>query len=83
MNNLKMLEMALNALKQCTSNEWVDNYKGERYHIETVLAKIGRSSIETYSEQIQNERKVNSEDTYSKKMQDELEPINEEGFDFV
>ena len=75
MNNLKMLEMALNALKQCTSNEWVDNYKGERYHIETVLAKIGRSSIETYSEQIQNERKVNSEDTYSKKMQDELEPI--------
>ena len=55
MNNLKMLEMALNALKQCTSNEWVDNNEGGRYNIETVLAKIGRSSIETYSEQMQNE----------------------------
>ena len=55
MNNLKMLEMALNALKQCTSNEWVDNHAGERYHIETVLTKIGRSRIETHSEQIQNE----------------------------
>ena len=57
MNNLKMLEMALNALKQCTSNEWVDNNKGERYNIEAVLAKIQKSSIETYSEQIQNELK--------------------------
>ena len=28
MNNLQMLEMALNALKQCTSNEWVDNHMG-------------------------------------------------------
>jgi len=54
-NNLKMLEMALNALKQCTSNEWVDNNKGERYKIDDVLAKISRSRIETYSEQIQNE----------------------------
>jgi hypothetical protein len=55
MNNLKMLEMALNALKQCTSNEWVDNHMGARYKIDDVLAKIGRSRIETYSEQIQNE----------------------------
>jgi hypothetical protein len=55
MNNLKMLEMALNALKQCTSNEWVDNNKGTRYKIDDVLAKISRSSVETYSEQIQNE----------------------------
>ena len=47
--------MALNALKQCTSNEWVDNNKGERYKIDDVLAKISRSRIETYSEQIQNE----------------------------
>ena len=83
MNNLQMLEMALNALKQCTSNEWVDNHMGARYNIEDALSKIKKSRIETYSEQIQNERKINSEDTYSKKMQDELEPINEEGFDFV
>jgi hypothetical protein len=55
MNNLKMLEMALNALKQCTSNEWVDNHMGARYKIDDVLAKIGRSKIETYSEQMQNE----------------------------
>jgi len=55
MNNLKMLEMALNALKQCTSNEWVESRTGERYNIEAVLAKIQKSSVETYSEQIQNE----------------------------
>jgi hypothetical protein len=55
MNNLKMLEMALNALKQCTSNEWVDDNKGKRYKIDDVLAKISSSRIETYSEQIQNE----------------------------
>jgi len=55
MNNLKMLEMALNALKQCTSNEWVDNQMGERYNIEAALAKIEKSRIETYSEQMQNE----------------------------
>jgi len=54
-NNLKMLQMALNALKQCTSNEWVDGDNGERYKIDDVLAKISRSSVETYSEQIQNE----------------------------
>jgi len=54
-NNLKMLKMALNALKQCTSNEWVDDNKGVRYKIDDVLAKINRSGIETYSEQIQNE----------------------------
>jgi len=54
-NNLKMLEMALNALKQCTSNEWVDDNKGKRYKIDDVLAKISNSRIETYSEQIQNE----------------------------
>ena len=55
MNNLKMLEMALNALKQCTSNEWVDNHMGARYNIEDALSKIKKSRIETYSEQIQNE----------------------------
>tara|TARA_R100001377_G_scaffold40988_2_gene22995 strand:- start:6952 stop:7206 length:255 start_codon:yes stop_codon:yes gene_type:complete len=55
MNNLKMLEMALNALKQCTSNEWVDNQMGERYNIEEALSKIKKSRIETYSEQMQNE----------------------------
>ena len=55
MNNLKMLEMALNALKQCTSNEWVDNEVGQRYNIEAALSKIKKSRIETYSEQIQNE----------------------------
>ena len=55
MNNLQMLEMALNALKQCTSNEWVDDNMGARYNIETALAKISRSRVETYSEQMQNE----------------------------
>ena len=55
MNNLKMLEMALNALKQCTSNEWVDSEMGERYNIEAALSKIKKSRIETYSEQMQNE----------------------------
>jgi hypothetical protein len=55
MNNLKMLEMALNALKQCTSNEWVDNHMGARYNIEDALSKIKKSRIETYSEQMQNE----------------------------
>lgn len=47
--------MALNALKQCTSNEWVDNQMGERYNIEEALSKIKKSRIETYSEQMQNE----------------------------
>ena len=47
--------MALNALKQCTSNEWVDNEVGQRYNIEAALSKIKKSRIETYSEQIQNE----------------------------
>jgi len=54
MNNLKMLEMALNQLKD-TGDEWVNNNKGARYKIDDVLAKIGRSRIETYSEQMQNE----------------------------
>jgi hypothetical protein len=55
MNNLKMLEMALNQLKEYSSNEWVDNHMGARYNIEAALAKIKQSRIETYSEQMQNE----------------------------
>ena len=66
MNNLKMLEMALNALKQCTSNEWVDNQMGERYNIEAALDKIKKSRIETYSEQMQNELEPISEPLSSK-----------------
>jgi hypothetical protein len=54
MNNLKMLEMALNQLKD-TGDEWVNDNKGKRYKIDDVLAKISRSSVETYSEQMQNE----------------------------
>ena len=63
MNNLKMLEMALNALKQCTSNEWVDNHMGARYNIEDALSKIKKSRIETYSEQMQNELEPIAEPT--------------------
>jgi len=55
MNNLKMLEMALNELKNCTSNEWVDDHMGARYNIEQTLSKIKKSRIETYSEQLRNE----------------------------
>ena len=55
MNNLKMLEMALNQLKEYSSNEWVENQMGERYNIDAVLSKVSRSRIETYSEQTQNE----------------------------
>ena len=66
MNNLKMLEMALNALKQCTSNEWVDNEVGQRYNIEAALSKIKKSRIETYSEQIQKQREPIGEPLSSK-----------------
>ena len=55
MNNLKMLEMALNQLKEYSSNEWVNGKSGERYNIDAVLSKIGKSKVETYSEQMQNE----------------------------
>ena len=55
MNNLKMLEMALNQLKEYSSNEWVNGKAGERYNIDAVLSKIGKSKVETYSEQLQNE----------------------------
>jgi len=55
MNNLKMLEMALNQLKEYSSNEWVNGKAGERYNIDAVLSKIGKSKVETYSEQMQNE----------------------------
>jgi|TARA_R110000765_G_scaffold400616_1_gene495703 hypothetical protein len=54
MNNLKMLEMALNQLKD-TGDEWVNNNRGARYNIDAVLSKISKSRIETYSEQMQNE----------------------------
>ena len=40
MDNLKMLEMALNQLKQYSSNEWVENENGERYNIDVVLSQI-------------------------------------------
>jgi|TARA_R110000744_G_scaffold334755_1_gene440092 hypothetical protein len=55
MNNLTMLEMALTQLKACSSNEWVDGKAGKRYNIDAALAKIKKSRVETYSEQMQNE----------------------------
>ena len=55
MNNLTMLEMALTQLKACSSNEWVDGKAGQRYNIDATLAKLKKSRIETYSEQMQNE----------------------------
>ena len=82
MNSLIMLKMALKQLKDYSSNEWVIE-GGKKYNIDTVLSQIkvaeknfinfkGRPSDCSFKLYDDCE-----DETYSQKMQEELEPIDE------
>ena len=84
MNSLTMLKMALNQLKEYSSNEWVIE-DGKKYNIDTVLSLIkvaeedfinfkGKMSDSNFKLYDACEFK---DKTYSEQMQNELEPIGE------
>jgi hypothetical protein len=77
LGNLQMLEMALNQLKEYSSNEWVVG-GGYRYNINTVLYQIKEGEPIHAKSKMFDETGVASSgcsETYSEQMQDKLEPI--------
>jgi hypothetical protein len=77
-----MLKMALKQLKDYSSNEWVIE-GGKKYKIDTVLSQIKLAEEDFINFKGQS-RDSNfklyddcEDETYSQKMQDELEPIEE------
>ena len=81
MNSLIMLRMALNQLKEYSSNEWV--IEGDKkYNIDTVLSriKVAEEDFTNFKGRMPDSLfKLHDDckdETYSEKMQNELEPIS-------
>mgnify|MGYP003625328847 FL=1 len=81
MNSLIMLRMALNHLKEYSSNEWV--IEGDKkYNIDTVLSriKVAEEDFTNFKGRMPDSLfKLHDDckdETYSEKMQNELEPIS-------
>lgn len=79
LGNLQMLEMALNQIKEYSSNEWVVG-GGYRYNINTVLYQIKEGEPIHPKSKMFDETVIapsGCSETYSEQMQSELEPISE------
>ena len=81
MNSLIMLRMALKQLKEYSSNEWVIE-SGKKYNIDTVLSQIQRAEEDFTNfkgrmpDSLFKLHDDCEDQTYSQKMQNELEPIS-------
>ena len=84
MNSLTMLKMALNQLKEYSSNEWVIE-GGKKYNIDVVLSliKVAEEDFINFKGKMSDsnfklyDAREFKDKTYSEQMQNELEPIGE------